>query len=95
MFDSSKARLFLLRPDLKRDSDWDISLLGGNVLALCLHFIVWLIVLFFIEIGAFSWVNKIINVLGKNKIPPKSDQQLQLDEDVIEEEERVALMNPE
>lgn len=94
MFDSSKARLFLIRPELKKDSDWDITLIGGNVLLLCLHFIVWLIVLFFIELGAFNWTKKIINLLSKNKIPPKSDAQLSLDEDVVEEEDRVALMNP-
>lgn len=79
MFDSSKARTFLLRPELKKDSDWDINLLGGNVLVLCLHFIFWLIVLFFIELGAFNCFNKFINILGKNRIPPKTDQQLTLD----------------
>jgi ABC-type transport system involved in cytochrome bd biosynthesis fused ATPase/permease subunit len=94
MFDSSKARTFLLRPDLKKDSDWDITLLGGNVLVLCLHFIVWLFVLFLIELGAFNCFNRFINILGKNRVPPKTDQQLALDEDVREEEERVALMNP-
>jgi ATP-binding cassette, subfamily A (ABC1), member 3 len=94
MFDSSKARTFLIRPELKKDSDWDITLLGGNVLLLCMHFILWLIVLFFIELGAFDWTKRIVNILGKNKIPPKTNAQLQLDEDVVEEEERVALMNP-
>ena len=94
MFDSSKARTFLVRPELKKDSDWDVTLAGGNVLLLCLHFIVWLIVLFFIELGVFDWTKKIVNLLGKNRIPPKTDQQLQLDEDVVEEEEKVNLMNP-
>jgi ATP-binding cassette subfamily A (ABC1) protein 3 len=94
MFDSSKARTFLLRPELKKDSDWDITLLGGNVLILCLHFIVWLFVLFLIELGAFNCFNRFINILGKNRIPVKTDQELKLDEDVVEEEERVALMNP-
>jgi hypothetical protein len=73
MFDSSKARTFLLRPELKKDSDWDITLLGGNVLVLCLHFIVWLFVLFLIELGAFNCFNRFINILGKNRIPPKTD----------------------
>jgi len=73
MFDSSKARVFLVRPDLKKDSDWDVTLLGGNVLILCLHFVVWLIVLFFIELGAFDWTKRIVNLLGKNKIPAKTD----------------------
>jgi hypothetical protein len=86
MFDSAKARTFLARPDTKRDSDWDITLLGGNVLVLCLHFIFWLFVLFLIELGAFNCFNRFINILGKNRIPPKTDQQLALDEDVREEE---------
>jgi ATP-binding cassette subfamily A (ABC1) protein 3 len=83
MFDSSKARTFLVRPELKKDSDWDVTLAGGNVLILCLHFVVWLIVLFFIELGVFDWTKRIFNILGKNRIPAKTDQQLQLDEDVV------------
>ena len=72
MFDATKARTFLLRPNLKKDSDWDVTLLGGNVLALCLHFVVWLFVLLLIELGAFNGFNKFINVLGKNRIPEKT-----------------------
>lgn len=74
LFDSGKSRLFLLRPEVKKDSNFDITLLGGNVLILCLHFIFWLLVLFLIEIGAFNWTLRIINLLSKNKIPPKTDQ---------------------
>jgi hypothetical protein len=94
MFDATKARTFLLHPNLKKDSDWHVTLLGGNVLALCLHFAVWLIVLILIEMGAFNCFNKFINVLGKNRIPEKTIEQLGLDEDVLEEEERVAQMDP-
>ena len=74
MFDSTKARTFLLRPNLKKDSDWDVTLLGGNVLALCLHFTVWLIALVLIEFGAFNCFSKVINVLGKNRIPEKTSE---------------------
>lgn len=86
LFDSSKATLFLRRPELKKDSDWDVTLLGGNVLLLCIHFIFWCFVLLLIELGAFGWTNRVINLLSKNRIPPKTDKQLALDEDVIEEE---------
>jgi hypothetical protein len=71
MFDSSKARLFLLRPELKRDSEFNIDLVGGNVLVLCLHFVFWLFVLLLIENGFFSCFGRIINILSKNKIAPK------------------------
>lgn len=76
MFDSSKARLFLIRPSLKKDSDFDITLIGGNVLLLCAHFVVWMFVLLLIENGVFSCFGRMINVLGKNKIPPKKDEEL-------------------
>ncbi len=76
MFDSSKARLFLIRPSLKKDSDFDVTLIGGNVLFLCAHFVVWMFVLLLIENGVFSCFGRMINVLGKNKIPPKKDEEL-------------------
>ena len=94
MFDASKARLFLLRPELKRSSDFDVDLIGGNVLILCVHFVLWLFVLLMIENGVFNCFGRIINILSKNKIPPKTSEELMQDEDVIEEEERVELMQP-
>jgi ATP-binding cassette subfamily A (ABC1) protein 3 len=94
MFDSSKARLFLVRPSLKKDSDYDLELIGGDVLVLCLHFIFWLLVLLAIELGAFNWTKRVLNLLPKNKIPPKLASELNQDEDVIEEEERVAALKP-
>jgi ABC-type transport system involved in cytochrome bd biosynthesis fused ATPase/permease subunit len=95
LYDSSKTRLFLIRPQLKKDSDFDITLLGGNVLLLCLHFVVWMILLLLIENGFFDCFGRMINVLKKNKIAPKNDDELNQDEDVIEEEERVAEMKPD
>jgi hypothetical protein len=95
MFDSSKARLFLIRPSLKKDSDFDITLLGGNILFLCGHFVLWMFVLLLIENGVFNCFGRMINVLSKNKIAPKKDEELNQDEDVLEEEDRVALMKPE
>ena len=89
MFDAGKKRLFLVRPDLKRDSDWDIDLVGGNVLVLCLHFIFWLLVLVLIERGWFEWTGKILNLLPKNSIPPKDVESLNLDDDVLAEESKI------
>lgn len=88
-YDAGKARYLLLRPDAVRDSDWDIDLQGGNVLVLCLHFIVWMIVLVMIENGAFNWTNHVINLFPKKRIPAKTIYQLMLDDDVLEEEKRV------
>jgi hypothetical protein len=66
MYDSSKSRLFLLRPSLKKDTDYDLELIGGDVLVLCLHFIFWLLVLLAIELGAFNWTKRVLNLLPKN-----------------------------
>lgn len=89
MYESTKATLFLIRPELNKSSNFDITLLGGNVLVLCLHFIFWTFILFLIEMGAFGWINKIVAALGKNQIPPKDDATLALDDHVIEEEKRI------
>lgn len=56
----------MLRPDMARDSDYDITLVGGNVLALMLHFVFWLIVLVLIELGAFDWITRYLKLLKKN-----------------------------
>jgi ATP-binding cassette, subfamily A (ABC1), member 3 len=90
MLDSSWARFFLLRPELKKDNDYDVTLIGGNVLVMMLHFIFWCLVLVIIESGSFGWFDRVYNMLGKNRIPPKSDEALALDEDVVEEDNRVA-----
>jgi hypothetical protein len=74
MFDSSKARLFLIRPSLKKDSDFDVTLIGGNVLLLCIHFVFWLFILLLIENGVFNCFGRMINILNKNKITPKKDE---------------------
>jgi len=89
MYDSSKERLFQRRPELKKDSDYDITLMGGNVLALCMHFVFWMLILAIIEAGAFNWIGRLAYIFPKNKIPPKTDDKLALDEDVVEEERRV------
>ena len=52
------------------------------------HFGFWTLILILIELGAFNCIGKSLNLLPKNKIKPK--QNLELDEDVVEEQERVA-----
>jgi ATP-binding cassette subfamily A (ABC1) protein 3 len=89
IYDTSKTRFFLVRPELKKDSDYDVTLIGGNILVLMIHCSLWLFVLLLIEAGAFSWTSRILALLPKNRIIPKTDEQLSLDEDVIEEETRV------
>lgn len=89
IFDAGKARIVLLRPEIKPESDYELNWNGGNVLVICLHFAVWLLVLIAIEMGAFNWTLRLINWLPKNRIPPKPVDSLNLDEDVIEEEKRV------
>lgn len=71
LYDSSKTRLFLIRPQLKKDSDFDMTLLRGNILFLCMHFVIWIFMLLLIENGFFNCFGRIINVLRKNKIAPK------------------------
>ena len=43
-----------------------------------------------LEAGAVRWLAKVLPlVLRKNRVPPKTEEELQIDEDVREEEERV------
>lgn len=76
LYDSSKTRLFLIRPQLKKDSDFDMTLLRGNILFLCMHFLIWIFMLLLIENGVFNCFGRIINVLRKNKIAPKKKEEL-------------------
>jgi hypothetical protein len=60
---------------------------------MCVHFIFWSVILIFIELGLFNIFKGIINILRKNRIAPKQD--LEFDEDVLEEENRVASIDKE
>lgn len=73
-----------MRPELKMPSDFDISLTGGNIMMLCLHSVVWSLILLIIEAGTFNWIGNLLYLLKKNKIPPRKN--IQYDEDVLEEE---------
>jgi ATP-binding cassette, subfamily A (ABC1), member 3 len=89
MYMSSKDRLFAVRPELKVDDNLDISLIGGEIYALLAHFVGWTIILILIEAGALRWIAKLPLILPKNRIPSKTLADLELDEDVVEEENRV------
>ena len=59
--------------------------MGGDVLFLCLHFILWTLVLLILEGGLISCIRRML----ASKDPLKKRNDLDLDEDVIEEEQRV------
>lgn len=67
-----------------------MTLLGGNILLLCMHFLIWIFMLLLIENGVFNCFAQMINILRKNRIAPKKEEELDQDEDVIMEEKRVA-----
>lgn len=89
MYDSGRDSLKFVRPEIAKLNDWDLDFNGGNLLVIMLHFTFWIILLFFIELGAFNWVGKIGSLIGRNNIMPLGNEILNLDEDVIEEEDRV------
>ena len=70
MFSAFKDSIFALRPDQKVStiSLWGI---GGDILLMIIHFVFWNFMLLIIELGAFSWVKRILNFIPKNKISPK------------------------
>ena len=89
MYMSTKDRLFAVRADLKVDNNLDVSLIGGEIYALLAHCAGWTLLLILIEAGILRWLTKLPMLLPKNWIKPKTLQELDLDEDVREEEERV------
>jgi hypothetical protein len=93
MYAASKDRLFLVRPELRAD-DLDLSLIGGDMLALGLHFIVWTIVLFVIESGWLDWLSSLIFLLPKNTMSRNPlTRPSEVDSDVKFEEERAVTDN--
>lgn len=91
MFASSKTSLGVLRPDISNDT-FALVNMGGDILLLCCHFVFWTIVLIVIELGSFDMCRRCPDKLSKNKLP--YNQELDLDEDVVEEAERVANATP-
>jgi len=85
MYMSSKDKLFKARPDLVVPSNMDISLVGGELYAMIGHFVGWTLLLLLIESGQFNFLSNLPLLLPKNRISPKSDSDLQLDSDVLDE----------
>jgi len=90
MYQSLKDTLAVLRPSTKVD-DLDINAMGGDILLLCMHGVFWTLILIMIEARVFRKLDGLFNICRGKKIPPKTD--LKLDEDVIEEENRVEAAN--
>lgn len=82
----------LIRPELKHP-DEDINALGGDILLSCIHGIFWTIVLILIETRALRCLDVIFRPCRGRRIPERTD--LALDEDVVEEENRVVNSSPE
>ena len=64
---------------------WAWFNLKGDVVALCLHFVIGVIIIFLIECDLFACLGKITF----REIPPENED-LELDDDVVAEMERVA-----
>jgi hypothetical protein len=84
MYASGKDTLKLLRPDLPLD-DFDLELIGGDILLCCVHFGFWTLFVIVMEAGLLGCLRRTCRF--KSSIKPKED--LELDEDVLEEENRV------
>ena len=89
MFVSSKSQLVLAQPNISQ-SNFNIQNLGGDLLILAVHFCVWTSFLIMVELGAFSWLWHMLPC-NRGVIHPRDN--LDLDGDVIEEEERVQSAN--
>ena len=60
--------------------------MGGDIVALAIHFVVWTSILILIEVGAINWIWNAL-ICNKDAIKPRDN--LDLDEDVLNEERRV------
>lgn len=57
-FQAGKDDFLWIRPDLRKSSDYHITLNGGNLMFLSIHFIFWTIILFLIETSFFSCIRE-------------------------------------
>ncbi len=87
MYESTKAQLVALRPDMAM-SDFALDAIGGDILLACVHGGLWIIALVLIEARAFRWADRLFMCLRGKRIPPRTD--LVLDQDVLKEEEDVS-----
>lgn len=92
MYHATKDTLKMLRKDYNYE-DGDVQAIGGDILVSCLHAIVWTIVLILIETRALRCLDTLFSCCKGRRIPERTD--IVLDEDVIEEEERVLNASPQ
>ena len=81
--DEKDAKLIAKTSDSNEDL-WNMRNLGGDILAMVLHFVVWNLVILLLELD--FWKN--FNGFSICKLPAKRDD-LNIDSDVEEEEKRV------
>lgn len=91
MYHATKDTLKLIRKDYNYE-DGDVQAIGGDILVSCLHAIVWTIVIILIETRALRCLSDAFSCCLGKRIPERKD--IVLDEDVIEEEERVLNSSP-
>lgn len=70
-------------------NDLDLSLSGGDIMMLFVHCGLWIIVLIMIEMGIFRCLSGCLMILKKNRIKERNESEINRDEDVIEEENRI------
>lgn len=92
MYQAIKSRLVIIRPDLNKP-DTDINAIGGDILLSCVHAVFWTVMLILIETRALRCLGNVFNLCRGRKINERTD--LVLDEDVVEEENRVAKLEPD
>jgi ABC-type glutathione transport system ATPase component len=81
-----------IRPELNKP-DTDINAMGGDIMMCCVHGVFWTLILILIETRALRFIDKIFDLCRGSKIQERTD--LAFDEDVIEEENRVAKSSPD
>lgn len=84
MFASSKSRLILFREDINND-DFAMENMKGDIMVMMIHFVVWTIVVIVLESGLLKFLKRIS--FCKGSVKPIQD--MKLDEDVVEEEQRI------
>ncbi|CDW85063.1 abc transporter family protein [Stylonychia lemnae] len=90
MYQTVKSQLFIKRPELNLE-DFEFQAVGANVYVMGGHFFFWTIVLIIIELRIFRWIPKIYDKIIGSRLKPI--QNLELDSDVIDEEERIEESN--
>lgn len=91
VFAAGKSTLRMLRKDLNVDN-FNYQNMGGDLILLGAHFVLWTIVLIALESGVFNCLRTCCTKRGSDLIP---NTDLELDDDVVAEEQRVASHTPE